>query len=109
MSYFFFSLLLICVAIFNHQLLAEVVSDTDDVATDATTPQLLTGKEAFEHFQNYNKRTGEWMKGIGDPLLTLQDAMDSVALIVPWLMDQPELPPGLDPLVSKPPYIQYYI
>lgn len=55
--------------------------------------------DPFALFENYNRRTTEWIQGGPNSKAALEDAMNSVSLLVPWLVAQPEFPPGLDPLV----------
>lgn len=54
----------------------------------------------FSLFEDYNVKTSLWIQGGSNSKLALEDAMKSVTNLVPWLVSQPEFPPGLDPLVS---------
>jgi hypothetical protein len=55
----------------------------------------------FSLFENYNSKTTAWIEGGSNSKAALEDAMRSVAELVPWLVSQPEFPPGLDPLVGN--------
>lgn len=73
------------------------------------------GMSPIQLFNNYNKATSDWIKGgKGDVIMVLRTkilslhlgsrkaleaAMESITELVPWLVAQPEFPPGLDPLV----------
>ena len=70
------------------------------------TGALSSMPDPFELFENYNLKTTEWIKGGSGSKEALEAAMGSVYHLVPWLVAQPEFPPGLDPLVLSIYYVQ---
>lgn len=77
-------------------------------ATRAPVPHQDTTQHPtpYELFQLYQQGVEDWLQGNnrnGNGKETLGEALESISKFIPWLLSQPSLPPGLDPLVSLPP------
>ena len=61
------------------------------------TPLVQCLLSPFQLFESYNRGTTDWLETGNRE--HLRDAMAAVSELIPWLIEQPELPDGLDPLV----------
>jgi hypothetical protein len=63
------------------------------------TPCSQCSLSPLQLFELYNRGTTYWLEtGNRDHL---RDAMTAVSELIPWLVEQSELPEGLDPLVCN--------
>jgi hypothetical protein len=71
-------------------------------ATAASAPPSQLHLTPYELFQLYQQGVDDWLRGTnqnGSGREYLEEALESISKFIPWLLSQPSLPPGLDPLV----------